>query len=258
MSWTPPETIEEKAKRLLIPKRLYIRHLYRREIRSGEKELHLLPDLASRERLSLDIGANKGVYSYALLPHSKKVHAFEPNPKVFRILRSWAEGRVTLHEAALGDRSGMAELLVPRGRRGYSNQGASLSRVKVTGPHGTVAVKVVRLDDLGLADVGFMKVDVEGSELQVLAGAAETIRRDQPTMLIEIEEKHTKRPLQSMIEEVCGYGYRCFALLNGALEPFQLIDIERHCRAPTDGAQYIYNFIFLPEPIRPIGAALLT
>ena len=66
----------------------------------------------------------------------------------------------------------------------------------------------------------------------------------------------TDRPAD--VEEVCGYGYRCFALLNGALEPFQLIDIERHCRAPTDGAQYIYNFIFLPEPIRPIGAALLT
>jgi FkbM family methyltransferase len=247
MTWTPPETAEETAKRLLIPKRLYIRHLYRRALRRGEPELHLLPHLASRARLSVDVGANKGVYAYGLLPYSRAVHAFEPNPKLFRILQSWAEGRVVLHEAALSDRTGSAELLVPLRRRGYSNQGASLSRDKVTGPHGTVAVEAFRLDDLGLEDVGFMKIDVEGAQLQVLAGAARTIERDTPNLLIEIEEQHSGQPLEAMIDEVCGYGYACYALQNGTLKSFRLIDVERYCRAPEDRAHYIFNFVFLPR-----------
>lgn len=246
MTWTPPESLEEKAKRLFVPPNKYIKYLHKKSLRKGEKEINLISFLAKRDKISLDIGANKGIYSYALLPYSAGVHAFEPNPKLFGILRSWAEGKVFLHDIALGDRTGEADLLIPKNRRGYSNQGGSLSREKVTGDHGVVRIRTARLDDLGIENIGFMKIDVEGFECQVLDGARETLRRERPNLLIEIEEKHTKRPLPEIVGEVCGYGYECFALVRGSLTRFAEIDLDRHHRAVGPHEDYVFNFIFLP------------
>jgi FkbM family methyltransferase len=242
MPWSPPESIEEKLKRLVVPAGLYIRYLYGKELRKGEREIRLVPFLANKGRVSLDIGANKGVYAYALLGHSAAVHGFEPNPKMFRVLESWARDRVHLHAVALGDASGTADLLIPRSRHGYSNQGGSLSQARMEGETcGIVSVDVLRLDDLGIANVGFMKIDVEGFECQVLAGARETLRRDRPNLLVEIEERHAKRPLPDMIAEICAYDYRCLVLCGGTLMPF-----ERYCNRTELDDGYVFNFIFLP------------
>lgn len=251
-NWTPPLTFEEKLKQTLVPPGIYIRRLYRRECRKGEKEINLVPYLARKSKISLDIGANKGVYSYALLPHSAAVHAFEPNPKALEVLQRWGlrPGReaLTIHALALGNASGEATLRVPRSGKGagYSNQGSTL-REDPGREHGTVNVKTARLDDLKLENIGFMKIDVEGFEQQVLEGAKETLQRERPNLLVEIEEKHTKRKLEDEVAAVCAYGYDCFALVNGALTPFAAIDLEKHHRAPAMRADYVFNFIFLPK-----------
>ncbi|MAY66178.1 MAG: hypothetical protein CMM77_03510 [Rhodospirillaceae bacterium] len=243
--WSPPETLEETAKRLLVPGALYIRYLYRKELMKGEREIRLIPQLADPTRQAIDVGANKGVYSYALLGHCRQVHAFEPNPKLFRILSGWARKRATLSPVALSDSTGEADLLVPKWPKGYSNQGASLSTIKVSGDHGIVRVKTARLDDLDIRDVGFMKIDVEGAEMAVLDGARKTIARDRPVMLIEIEAVHTGRPLPDMIAEVEGYGYRGMALIGDKLVPLTDIDLDRD-QSHVDKSDYLFNFVFYP------------
>lgn len=245
--WTPPETVEEMLKRLLVPGGLYARYLHRKALRKGEREVALVPFLADRRRLALDIGANKGVYTYALLEHGCAVHAFEPNPKMFRILEGWARGRAVLHSAALGAEPGRAELMIPKTSSGYSNQGGSLSTDMIAGrAFGAVEVEVKTLDALGLADVGFMKIDVEGFELEVLRGARSMLARDRPVLLIEMEERHTRKPLLSMIDEVRGYGYRALALVGGVLMDLSIVDLARHAD-PQDRATYLFNFVFLPD-----------
>lgn len=247
MNGPVPSTFAEMLKRRVVPPSVSIRYRYAREMRRGEKEIHLVPFLARRDRVSLDVGANKGVYAYAMLGHSVAVHAFEPNPKIFAMLQRWAQNRVHLHPVALSSRSGSADLLVPRTESGYSNQGASLSRVKVRGAHASVKIDAVRLDELELPPIGFIKIDVEGFELEVLKGAAATLRRDRPNLLIEIEEAHTATPLAEMVAEVCAYGYQCLALQRGTLKVFEQIDIEAHHRHPRSRDDYIFNFIFLPR-----------
>ena len=237
--------LEERLKALL-PPLVRIRYLYRHNLRSGEAELGLIPFLADRRRVSIDVGANKGVYAYALMPYSQAVHAFEPNPKLFRMLSSWGKGRVVLHTEALSNATGEATLRVPFSAKGYSNQGASLSAVKVSGSHGEVPIKAVRLDDMGITNVGFIKIDVEGFEKEVLEGAAETLRRDRPTLLIELEEVHTKTPLAEMVAGVNAYGYSCFVLSHGALTPFDQIDVVARHSKPARREDYLFNFIFLP------------
>ncbi len=246
MSWLPPSTVAEEIKYRVVPPSFYIRYRHAKERRRGEKEIHLVPFLAMRDRVSLDVGANKGVYAYAMLAHSAAVHAFEPNPKIFAILQSWAKDRLQLHQVALSSTSGKAQLLVPRTERGYSNQGASLSLDKVKGAHMKVDVDAVRLDELEMPPIGFIKIDVEGFELEVLKGAAATLQRDRPNLLIEIEEAHTARPLSEMVDEVCAYGYRCLVLRRGTLTMFEEIDLDAHHRNPRSREDYIFNFIFLP------------
>lgn len=246
-AWTPPEELEETAKRLLVPGPLYIRYRYAKELRKGEREIRLLPFLADPNRTAVDVGANKGVYTYALLQAGvREVHAFEPNPKLFGVLSRWAKGRAHLHPEALSDTTGEAVLMVPHSEAGYSNQGASLSADKLNGQDfGGVTVKTLRLDDAGIDNVGFIKIDVEGFEMQVLKGAAGTLARDRPTLLVEIEEKHTKRKLPEMIAEVCAYGYQCLALRHGVLTPFDELDLAVS-HDPARKADYVFNFVFLP------------
>src|SRR4051794_36562099 len=99
--WEPPSTLEERLRARLIPARLRMQYLVARERRRGEPEFRLLPFLVDRERVALDIGANKGIWAEAMRPLAKKVHAFEPNPKIFRELARAAHPSVTLHAVAL-------------------------------------------------------------------------------------------------------------------------------------------------------------
>jgi FkbM family methyltransferase len=246
-NWTPPRTLEEAARAAVVPASVYVRYRALRERRHGEKELGLLPFLMPAGKRAIDIGANVGVWSYWLSRYGARTEAYEPNPKIFTILRQARLPGVTCHAIALSAEEGTARLLVPKGSRGYSNQGASLSATKVTGEHGIVEVESRRLDTSGFDDVGFMKIDVEGHGLAVLKGAAETIARCRPNLVIEMEENHTKRPIEEQIAEVESYGYLGFALKDGALTRTSHIDFDRFHRTPKTRADYIFNFAFLPR-----------
>lgn len=111
MSSFPDYSLEEKLKYKLVPPGLYIHYLYRKALRRGERETGLLPYLARPDRVSLDIGANKGVYAYALLRCSAAVCAFEPNPKSFNVLQSWARNKVRLFACPLAECNGRADYI---------------------------------------------------------------------------------------------------------------------------------------------------
>src|ERR1700738_2367763 len=107
--WIPPTNFEERVKGFLVPPSLYIRYKAQKEWRRGEPEFRLLPFLVDRRRNAVDVGANKGTYTYALARLAKHVWAFEPNPKMFNILKRGAAANVTTAMLALSDRSGRSE-----------------------------------------------------------------------------------------------------------------------------------------------------
>ena len=249
--WEPPWTLEERLKFALVPVSLYMRYRTRKELRRGEAEVALLPFLADPARTSLDIGANKGVYAWLLRGCSREVHAFEPNPKMFRFLKRLEGGNIHVSPVALSDVTGTATLRVPRHRRGgFSNQGASLSAVKVADGYEGVPIDARRLDGMDIADIGFIKIDVEGFEQAVLDGARDTIARDRPVLLIEMEEAHTAQPIEEAIARVESLGYRGLFLHRGVLRPIDAFDGDRHHRQAASRQDYVFNFIFLPHDTR--------
>lgn len=142
---------------------------------------------------------------------------------------------------ALGSEIGTAILRLPKSSHGYSNQGGSLNPYAANEKEtGEVIVEVCALDELNLPTIGFIKIDVEGFELDVLKGARKTIEKDKPNLLIEIEERHTGINLKKMLIEVCEYGYIVLNLFREG--ELKLIDLDTSL--PTDASN---NFIFLPK-----------
>lgn len=247
VSAAPPLTLEERIKRTLVPPRLELRRIVAREKRKGEPGLRLLPFLLDPRRAALDIGANRGIWASEMAAACETVWAFEPNPKLFAFLAAAASPRVSCRAEALSDQGGEAELLIPGEAGRYSNQGASLNPDKVGArPHMRVTVKTARLDDLDPPQTGFMKIDVEGHERAVLSGARGLIARDRPTMIVEIEERHTGRKLDDELDFVEELGYRTLALRRGQLIERSALDIDLDHRALAGKPGYVNNFVFLP------------
>ena len=231
--------LEDRLKLRFVPPRWHMAHL-RRRLLLLEPELGHLPLLVARGRVALDVGANKGGYTQALLRLAAAVHAFEPNPALLPWLSRLRDSRLTIHPLALGERDGEAVLRVPLGRRGRpSKQGATLAATARTrGGAVELTTQVRRLDGLDVGDVGFIKIDVEGFEARVIEGARETIARCRPVMLIEIEAAHAGEPPSRLIERIAALGYGCYGLVGGVLTDWRAVDLDRDS---------VFNWIFLPQ-----------
>jgi FkbM family methyltransferase len=248
VSWTPPSTLREKIKRAVFSPGQELKRVVARELRRGEPELRLLPELVDPARAAIDAGANRGVWTHQLAALCPKVYAFEPNPKMFAILDAALPANAEARRIGLSDRTGVASLNVPRSRRGYSNQHASLEMNWSSGQtYGVVEITTARLDDLDLEPCGFIKIDVEGHETAVVAGALDLIARDRPTLLIELEERHSDRTIEQSIAAVTELGYDAFVYKDGALREIEAFDADADHRAAVETPAYIFNFIFRPR-----------
>lgn len=211
---------------------------------TGEKELAYVNALCDQSCVSLDIGANRGVYSYLMRPHSQSVIAFEPNPFYANFVRL-ALKDVKVIEAAVSDHEGTSVLRVPLSEpiagMGTIEAENTLDQVPVQ----QITISLLTLDSLKLTKIGFMKIDVEGHELAALRGATWTIENSLPNLLIEAEERHRKDAVTSVLGFLSEYGYTGLFHVNGKLHPIEEFDASTHQDASMDGKPYVNNFIFI-------------
>jgi len=245
-SYTPRFSLGEWLKYTLVPPGVYARYLENKNLNKGERELPLLPQFVPEERVAIDVGANKGVYTRALARLSSHVHAFEPNPKALRWLKRALPDNVSVHGIALSNGDGQHDMYIPKRGRGYSNQMGSLNAARSQQPHGRLSVETRTLDACAFSNVGFIKIDVEGFEAEVLEGARGTIAHFKPVMLIELEERHTGRPIEDLIGDVTEMGYSAHFVADGKIMPISAFDADIHHRAPVQKSDYVFNFIFMP------------
>jgi len=220
---------------------------------TGERELSMLATLVDPRRLAIDIGANAGVYTYHLARFARDVMTFEPNPEYVELIK--AMGLKTRVEAvALSSKPGTAALRFPS-IDGQENSGmASLDlNVPDSAISREIEVPLKRLDDYDLKDVGFIKIDVEGHEEAVLAGAVETIRRNKPALLVEIEERSNLGGLERISRNLAEAGYAGSFIDRGRQRPLAEFKVAEHQVWSHDVGRrkinrrklhYVNNFIF--------------
>ncbi len=183
-----------------------------------DDELFVLGQVLSPGDVVLDVGANIGTHTVFFankVTRKGLVIAFEPQRLVFQTLCGNVAlnglTNVTCLMAAVGDRRG--QLLFPAvdPERTF-NFGAVTPSSNGTGE----AVDVLPIDELELPRCALIKVDVEGMESSVLAGAKETIARCRPALFLENDTIERSR---QVLEAVDGIGYKAFWQIAGYYNP---------------------------------------
>jgi FkbM family methyltransferase len=224
--------------------------------KSAERELSYLRKVVAEDAVTVDVGANCGLYTRQLARLSRQVHAFEPSRDMARLLRRTSASNVSVHEVALSDHNGDAELFIPQGDNGLVYGLASLEqRADLSANLVSTHVPTARLDAVVHQDVAFVKIDVEGHELNVLNGAVELLERSQPVFLVEAEDRHRAQATRSVFEFFRNKSYRGFFLKDDDVvavdefspESLQDADALRPDGGRKSGKFYVNNFFFFPR-----------
>ena len=233
--------------------------------KTAERELMFLDKIVPEGALTVDVGANRGLYTRQLARLSREVLAFEPAPEMATLLRRTSAANVKVHEIALSDRDGAAELFTPQSEDGLVHGLASLEHQHESEGQRIVSSQVptARLDTVVDQDVAFVKIDVEGHEMNVLNGAIGLIDRCQPVFLVEAEDRHRPGATQSVFDFFASESYRGFYLKDDKVTPVSgfRADLMQDPDALTpnggrkEGRSYVNNFFFFPRDID--GKALL-
>lgn len=203
----------------------------------------------------IDAGANAGYMTLlgaVAAGPTGHVIAFEPHPDLFGMLEQNVReapgarrlARVSLHNIALGDQEGEARLLLPP--EFGSNDGTARIVAHAGPADRTVAVRVRRLDDVldeagtgGGADASggeavVLKLDVEGHEPQVLAGAVRTLQARRITHVVFEDHDVARSEAVRLLRDA---GYRLFALgwsmRRLRLEPLESGRLSHSYEAPS-------------------------
>lgn len=155
---------------------------------------------------AIDGGAHVGTWSRPMALRFTRVVAVEPARDTFECLvfNMGVCPNVECRQAALGARDGRARIALDTANAQRQNTGA---RRTVPGDD----ISVVTIDSFDLADVGFIKLDIEGSELFALQGATETLARCRPIVLFENKwmwTKHFGQPKRAVHDLLVTAGYR--------------------------------------------------
>jgi FkbM family methyltransferase len=185
--------------------------------------------LAARARVTLDIGANIGIFT-VLAGHANgaaRVFAFEPDPRAFRRLVRHVElnelTNVSCEPVAVGDVYG--EVVLYAGIAAHPDETVAVSaQTSVARPHveaegmrvehiDEVHAHVVTVDGFvaahDLPAIDLVKIDVERAEAMVLAGMHATLERDRPSILCEVLDADAGRVLEEILRP---FDYRWYHL----------------------------------------------
>jgi len=188
----------------------------------GEPEIQWLNRLVDPSRAALDIGANLGLYAYFLRKYAKEVHCWEPNPELQKLLHSAFGDSIQLHPYGLSSETGTATLSFPILNGVQYHGWGSLEKNFQEHPEViSHQISLQKLDEENLPPVGFIKIDVEGHEFSVLQGAIQTLQKDRPNLLIEIEEQHAGSQFQDTVTLLHSLEYQPSYLQNGQFTPIK-------------------------------------
>jgi FkbM family methyltransferase len=167
----------------------------------------------------LDVGANLGMVSLRmsnLVGNMGKVDAFEPNPSMAELLQASIEKNqstnVNLHRIAIGSTQAELDLMIPD-----ENAGRASLALEATEGMRRIKVPVMTLDQLSsehdFSRIRLMKVDVEGFEPQVFAGAKNWLKTTPPdAILFEHNNRQANLEDDPVIQQLNDANYDVFEI----------------------------------------------
>lgn len=163
----------------------------------------LVSDYLEEGMCFYDLGANQGIYTVLasrLCGHAGCVHSFEPcSSELKKLLRNIRWNRcknVRVHREAIGRSKGRGQLFVVLGDETGGNS-LRLPGQDIAQETRKEQVEIVSLDDFvtssGSSLPDFMKIDAEGGERDVLAGAQQVLSsKTRPIVMVEVSDMRTK------------------------------------------------------------------
>jgi len=208
---------------LQLAKKQYYAHFVKNLPENADPDLIVVKQLLMPGDFAVDVGANVGIYTKFLsrwVGTAGRVYSIEPIAATFEILRSnirrLSLDNVFVVNCAVSETSGSATMEIPVWSSGAEN----FCRAEIVADDSQdslrhVKVKVDTLDSLlGAASkpVSFIKLDVEGHELQCLRGATATIGKSRPAWLVEIwgDPQEESDVAHAIFELMKTHGYQPF------------------------------------------------
>ena len=238
----------------------YLYRVYRYRYRVDPAEIRFMCERLRAGEVAVDVGCFKGAYTYWMrrcVGASGEVVAFEPQPRQIDYLRGIVAAmkwqNVFVEGQGLSDVPGELELFKPAS----GHEASFVARSREGEACETFRVPVTTLDTYFAsrpANPAFIKIDVEGHESAVLAGARETLANYRPTLLVECEARHrADGNVRLVFELLASHGYEGSFFQNGKRRPLTEFDPVRDQRLEADGKlppEYANNFAF-EHPDRP-------
>jgi len=197
-------------------------------------ELDLLESTFGRlhSGIVIDVGAHIGTHTLWFAGiMNKRVVCFEPFPqnwerliKNIRLQNSAIRSRITPRNVAVGAHSGFVRMALD------TPNNTGMARVVKDSHHDSVKVAQVTIDSQNLRDVGLIKIDVEGKEMEVLQGAEKTIAEYGPLLYVEARDDEAEAAL---LEWAHSHGYGAFGVF-GRTRTIGFIKIEKLQKGLSD------------------------
>lgn len=193
------------------------------ELQNMFKVVDLLPDGA----IFVDAGANAGLVTLPVARHTNgriKIISFEPQRMLFNcICGSVALNEfynVHVHNKALSDENGFVTLpsVDYTAQADYGVVSVSKTDEKFNKYMSDNTVESITIDSMDLPRLDFLKIDVEGFELNVIRGAKETIKKYKPFLWVEYNVINGQGVgldnIMNCLNEMCGYNHQVMDVQN--------------------------------------------
>jgi len=165
---------------------------------------------------SVDVGSNTGKWTYYLSKVSARVISFEPTFLLFKLNKKLFSNikKITIFNFALGSINANAIIKIPDCNLDEASIGKKFNSQRQVS---TESIRIVRGDKiLKNKKIDLIKIDVEGYEIEVFKGLQETIKKNIPVLIVEIEKRHN--PLFLLLfKKLKLYGYFVFYQKNNRL-----------------------------------------
>ena len=236
----------QKLLKYFIPKYFY--HYFEKKSLHSTPYFKVCEKLLDKDMNSIDIGSNIGLFSYFFSLKSKKVFSFEPNYLCYKTFLRRKISNCILHKCALSSKPLSKKLYFQKKNLGcgtLEKENIKNWYNKRNNKYDFTTVEVKKLDDYNFKKISLIKIDVEGHELEVLKGSINTIKKNLPSFLVEIEERHKKDNIKKVLNFFLKMNYKGFFIVNTKILNISKLDIRKYQNLNNKNNIYINNFFFV-------------